>query len=156
MRLAAFRAAFCNATLIFFSFVGVCYPQSMESAESNVSCIVKLEIPRYPALAQQARIAAKWSVSVILDSSASVRSVSPTTAPETKAPRVFVEEINRSMRASVFAPNCAGKTIALMFDFVLKDGGSQYPTQSFAFGYPNHFYIGVLPMFLNPESTQPQ
>jgi len=54
------------------------------------------------------------------------------------------------MAASRFRKSCAGKSVTVVFNFVIEqtyNGNSR-----FSFAFPNQFWISVLPRVVNPQA----
>jgi len=105
--------------------------------DTNASCIEKLQIPTYPPLARHAR----WRIA-----SQHLRSG---TAIKNDNIRLCSGKLHR---ASVLAHVCGGKTVKLVFQFVLGDGEPSDRVQDVSFGLPNRFWISVPPLVLNPDN----
>jgi len=136
VHLFSVRLRLCARAFCFFSF-----QESWRSARpKRTSCVERLEIPTYPALAKQARVAGVLTASVRLGADGSIANISSQVVPESTKSVMFVSAAEESLRASVFAKSCAGKQVRLVFNFVLSEpGASTQPT--FSFGYPNQFWI---------------
>jgi hypothetical protein len=114
--------------------------QAVAQSETNVSCIERLEIPSYPPLPKQARIAGIVTASVLLGSDGSVGKISTELSSTSKSHDMFQSGVEKSLRASKFAKACAGIELKLIFNFIMAENGAARETQ-FAFGYPNQFWI---------------
>lgn len=55
--------------------------------------------------------------------------------------------VEKAIRASVFLKACGGKSVTLVFNFVLSEN---LDTQRVSFGYPNQFWISVGPRLVQP------
>jgi hypothetical protein len=108
--------------------------------DTNMACVERLEIPTYPALAKQARIAGVLTASVRLGPEGSIGKISSQFVPESTKSVMFASAIEESLRASIFAKSCAGKQVRLVFNFVLSEPGVSTQT-TFSFGYPNQFWV---------------
>jgi hypothetical protein len=116
----------------------------MAQTETNISCVERLEIPEYPPLAKAARIAGALTVAVQLGPDSSVGNVSSEWSPQwasvAKMAGIFVPVVEKSLRESKFAKSCAGKTVTLVFNFVLSENPQQGEIR-FLYGYPNQFWV---------------
>jgi hypothetical protein len=118
--------------------------QSNQEADSNMSCVERLQMPRYPPLADQARISGTVTATVLVASDGS---------PQTKAAGhpLLAPAVEKAIRASVFLKACGGKSVTLVFSFVLGENfdPDKLP-QRVSFGYPNRFWISVPPRVVTP------
>jgi hypothetical protein len=122
----------------------------MAQTETNIACVERLEIPTYPALAEQARITGAVIAEVVLGPGASVASIS-SASDHGKAHPILLDTVEKSLRASKFAKACAGKQVELVFNFVIEGTPvGSHPPQTVSFGYPNQFRIATPPLLLNP------
>ena len=118
--------------------------------ETNIACMERLEIPTYPALAEQARITGTVIATVALGPGATVTSIS-SASDHGKAHPILVGSVEKSLRASKFATACAGKQVGLIFNFVIEGTPvGSHPPQTVSFAYPNQFRIVTPPLLLNP------
>jgi hypothetical protein len=125
----------------------------MAQTETNIACLERLEIPTYPPLAKQARIAGALTVAIQLGPDSSVGNVSSEWSPQwasvAKMAGIFVPVVEKSLRESKFAKSCSGKKVTLVFNFVLAE--SLLPQEiKFSFGYPNQFWITAPAMLVQP------
>jgi hypothetical protein len=64
---------------------------------------------------------------------------------------VLAPAVEKALRASTFRKICSGKSVTLVFNFVL---GDQFDpdrlSQRVSFGYPNQFWISVPPRVVEP------
>jgi outer membrane biosynthesis protein TonB len=112
----------------------------MAQTETNIACVERLEIPAYPPLAMQARIAGVFTASMRIGADGSIGNISSQFVPESTKSVMFVSAVEESLRASVFAKSCAGKQVSLVFNFVIAEPGASTQLK-FSFGYPNQFWI---------------
>jgi outer membrane biosynthesis protein TonB len=103
-------------------------------------------------LAELARISGSVTATVVLRPDGSVEKTSMDAGnASSTAKRLFLPEVDRAIRASSFRPTCGGKSVTLVFSFVL--GEELDPSglsQSVSFGYPNVFSISVPPKIVQP------
>jgi hypothetical protein len=125
--------------------------QGIPADSTNSSCIEKLKMPIYPPLADKARLSGIVTVSVVLGPDASVQSISSEIVSQSRK-AIFVSAVEKSIRASLFAQSCGGKTVKLVFQFVLGDGTLSDHGQDVSFAYPNRFWISVPQIPLNPDN----
>ena len=130
-----------RAALFCFALVGIAYAQDLDS---NISCVERLQVPVYPPLADAARIAGRVTATVLLASDGSL---------QTKASGhpLLAPAVEKAIRASVFLKACGGKSVTLVFNFVLGENfdPDKLP-QRVSFGYPNQFWISVPPRVVQP------
>jgi hypothetical protein len=117
--------------------------QPATESGANISCIERLIVPNYPALARSVRVAAVVRVSVVVGrDSASHQVNSQVEKPHGDIMRLFSERVEKAVRSSTINHQCVGKTIELVFSFELGDDtpveGSR---QTVSFSYPNRFTI---------------
>lgn len=126
--------------------------QSDLNSEPNASCVERLRMPAYPKLANAARISATATAIVTLafDGSIQNAAVDFGTAPAT-AKRLFTPAVEQAIQASAFRKTCGGKSVRLVFNFVLGEelDPNNLP-QTVSFGYPNQFWISVPPKTIQP------
>jgi hypothetical protein len=116
------------------------------SDETNSTCAQRIQIPSYPPLARQARLAGTLSVTVKLGNNASVDEVSAQShLNNDRAQAVLLIPIENALRKSQFRRDCAGKIVTLEYDFRLTGDPSDRQMQEVEFGYPNHFWITTRP-----------
>lgn len=125
--------------LFCLTLVGMAYAQD---SESNMSCVERLQMPLYPPLASQARISSSVSATAIVASDGSAQT-------KITGHPVLAEAAEKALRASTFRPACVGKSVRLVFNFVLdEDHDPGRLPQRVAFGYPNQFWISVAPQIM--------
>ncbi len=131
--------------LALLSFVAsLIYGQTPDPEVSlNVMCIRKLTLPAYPPLAQQARIQGTVSVNVKLSSEAVVREVEfqDEVKPSMPGAGILLKAVSEAVQAAAFEPNCANRTVSLVFIFQLDGTSNGRPRQTVEFGAPNRFWI---------------
>jgi hypothetical protein len=118
--------------------------QSNQEADSNMSCVERLQMPVYPKLAEQAAIRGSVTAMVIVASDGS---------PQTKAVghKLLVPAVEKAINTSAFLKTCGGKSVKLIFNFVVGENfdPDKLP-QRVSFGYPNQFWISVPPRVVQP------
>ena len=130
-------------------FSALAFAQAISDDPANASCIERLQVPVYPPLAKMARITETATVSVMLGPDAAIQSISSESVTQSRK-AIFVPAVEKAIRASSFAPGCGGKTVKLVFHFVLGESAPSDHGQDVSFGYPNRFWISVPPQVLNP------
>jgi hypothetical protein len=67
------------------------------------------------------------------------------------AKRLLTPEVEKALRASAFRKGCGGKSVRLVFNFILGEelDPNRLP-QTVSFGYPNQFWISVPPQIIQP------
>jgi hypothetical protein len=125
--------------------------QISSDLETNISCIDRLQMPTFPALARKARVQGTINAVVVLSPQGSVQTMN------TKGHPLLVPSVEDIIRTAKFRSDCGGKTVTLVFDFRLAGSGSQQPMQSVSFGAPNRFWIAVqpLPALVNQSTVRP-
>lgn len=111
---------------------GIAYAQD---TETNMQCVERLEMPVYPPLAKQARIAGTVTAVVAISSGGAAKTMA-------RGDALLTPAVEGAIRASMFRKACAGKSVTLVFHFVVGDILDKLP-QRIAFGYPNQFWITV-------------
>ncbi len=131
---------------------------AVAQTETNMSCVERLEIPTYPVLAKQARIAGALTVTLSLGSDASIRTIASEWTPQpaslSKTAGIFVPVVEKSLRASTFAKSCGGKTVTLVFNFALDESLLPNEIRS-SFSYPDQFWITAPSTLIQPERSKP-
>jgi hypothetical protein len=118
-----------------------CWPalaQSDQESEPNMSCIERLRLPVYPPLAAAARISGSVTATVVVASDGSVQT-------KMAGHSILSPAVDYALRASSFRKSCGTKSVTLVFKFVLSDYHPDGRLQDVSFGYPNQFWISVLP-----------
>ncbi len=145
------------ATVIAAAFLAaIASAQATDSvpsqADSNMACVERLEIPRYPALATQARIEATVTASVLI-SPEGLPKDSGTEAESkfTRASSLFAPPVWKAINEGKFRPDCAGKIVKLVFHFRLQGASAGKPWQSVSFQYPNAFWIVSETQHVQPD-----
>ena len=124
-------------TLVWFA------AYSLLAFDSNLSCVERLEVPGYPRLAAQADLGLVISATVVLAPDATIQETKLTVAgPFEKRRSLFAPAVQSALARSTFQRACAGKSISLVFHFVLDDH-PKYPeyVDRISFVYPNQFKI---------------
>ena len=108
---------------------------------SNAACVERLELPTYPLLARQARLAGTLSVTVRLDHNAVVDNVTAKADLNNNGAQgaLFVPVKNAIFHKAQFRQDCADKEVILVFDFRITGDPSDAQQQEAAFGFPNRF-----------------
>ena len=121
-----------------------------ESIPTNVDCVQRLEMPGYHRLAIAARIQGTITTSVLLSPTASPQEITTdrqgTIEAVTNGLKILVPSIEQAIKKSTFRAECGGKTVRLVFQFQIKGAFRDNPTESFAFGFPNEFWITTPPL----------
>ena len=126
--------------------------QPVTESGANISCLDRLVVPNYPALAWSARIAADVTVSVVIGhDSATHRITTQVEKPNGDIKRLFSERVEKALRSSRFNHQCVGKTIELVFSFELgMDMPIEGSKQTVSFSYPNRFTITSTAVIVQP------
>ena len=114
--------------------VNIAPAQSNQESEPNMSCIERLQIPVYPPLAAAARVQGTITATVLVASDG---------PPQTMVAghSILSPAVDKAIRVSAFRKTCGGKSVALIFNFVLHSD----PAKKVSFGYPNQHWISVVP-----------
>jgi hypothetical protein len=128
------------------------HAQPATESGGGISCIQRLIVPNYPALANAARIAADVTVSVVIGhDSASHQITAQVEKTHGDIRQLFSERVEKAVRSSTFNHQCVGKTIELVFSF---ERGNDMPIegskQTISFSYPNRFTITSTAVIMNP------
>jgi hypothetical protein len=115
--------------------------QPNQKAESNMSCVKRLQMPVYPPLAAAARISGSVTTTATIASGGSY-------ATRVVGNAILAEAGDKALRASSFQKACGGKTVELIFNFAFDSD----PGKSVSFAYPNQFWIYAPPQVIE---TQP-
>jgi hypothetical protein len=108
---------------------------------SNVSCIARLDVPSYPSLAAKARRSATVAAAVDIGFGGAIQGVTTDVRDSVAGvEKLFVMNVENSLRASKFAPTCNGRTVRLKFQFLL---GDHVTGDRVSFAYPNLFLISA-------------
>ena len=126
--------------------------QPAAGSESNIHCVERLRMPAYPKLADAARVAGLVTAKVTLRSDGSIQStVLDMGVASVTAKKLFAPAVDEALRASAFGGACGGKSVTLIFHFVLgEELDSNSLQQAVSFGYPNRFWISVPPKIIQP------
>jgi len=136
--------------LLISLLIGSCglYAQAAPDTLANGRCIERLELPAYPKLADMARLQGTLTATVALTRGGSIEklTVGIGGASEVSKNKFFQPAVEEAIRGSVFRRDCDGKSVILIFNFVL--GEKLDPRMSF--GYPNRFWISAPAKLVNP------
>jgi hypothetical protein len=115
--------------------------------ETNIGCVERLPMPTYTPAARQAQAEGTITASVLLSPKPSVQMQisSQFTAKTQKVAGVLMQAVESAVEEASYRPDCAGKTVTLIFDFKVTGRPSANPKQSASFGYPNKFWIVTEP-----------
>jgi hypothetical protein len=142
------------AVLALTSTVGswTALAQSDLKAEPNTQCVERLRIPAYPKLADAARISGSLTAIVSLASDGSIQKTALDMADASAtAKHLFRSAVEEALRSSAFRTSCGGKSVRLVFNFVLgEESDPNKLPQTVSFGYPNQFWISVPPKTIQP------
>jgi len=129
-------------------WLGAASAQSNPVAESHASCIERLQMPAYPKLADAARVSGTLTATITLAPDGSIQNTVLEMGPRKS---LFSKAVEEALRASTFRRSCAGKSVILIFHFVLAtDLDKNSLPQTISFGYPNQFWISVPPQIIQP------
>lgn len=123
----------------------------------NMACLERLEIPRYPPLATQARLEGTITASVLISPEGLAKQVD--TQAESRlatAKSIFGSPVWKVISEATFRSECAGKTVVVVFHFNLAGVSQSNPKQTFSFGYPNVFWIVSETPHFQPQGTGKQ
>ncbi len=122
-------------------------------ADSNIGCVERLEIPRYPPLATQARIEGTITASVLISPEGVPKPLGTEAASKfAQAKNLLSQPVWKVISDGKFRSDCAGNIVKLVFHFTLK-GISNNPRQTVSFGYPNVFWIASETPHYQPITT---
>jgi outer membrane biosynthesis protein TonB len=140
------------STALALMSLGAAHGQPAVDAESNTHCIERLRMPVYPKLADAARISGTLTATVVLGQGGSVQQVLMDMGnASATAKQLFPPEVAKAIQASSFRRACGGKSITVVFSFVLGQELDPHGLpQSVSFGYPNRFSISVPPKTVQP------
>jgi outer membrane biosynthesis protein TonB len=115
--------------------------QTNQEAEPNMACVERLQLPVYPRLAATARISGSTTAKIAVASDGSFQA-------NVSGHPLLTAAVDHALRASSFHKSCGGKSVTLVFNFVLSDYYPDGRVQDVSFGYPNQFWI--LPQIVRP------
>ncbi|MGB6943435.1 MAG: hypothetical protein WA634_02045 [Silvibacterium sp.] len=132
--------------MILTACLGAAVAQPNQDADSNMSCVERLQMPLYPPLAVQARISGSVTATVAVGSSSSVQ-----TTLSRGAHDLLNSAVEGALHSSTFRKTCIGKSVTLVFNFVIDEKlrPGRFPQRA-SFGYPNQFWITVPPRLVEP------
>jgi hypothetical protein len=129
------------------------HAQPATESGGDISCIQRLIVPNYPALARSARVAADVTVSVVIghDSASHQITTQSVEKPRGALRQLFSERVEKAVRSSTFSHQCVGRTIELVFSFELgMDMPVEGSKQTISFSYPNRFTITSTATIMQP------
>ena len=141
------------ASLAFMISSGAAFAQSGSETESNMYCVERMQMPVYPPLADAARISGTLKATVTLASDGSIHQpiITDMETASVTAKRLFHPAVQEALRKSRFSKNCGGKSVTLVFTFVLaEEPDPNHLRQTVSYGYPNRFWISVPPRPFQP------
>lgn len=125
--------------MILTACLGVAFAQPNQDADSNMSCIERLQMPLYPPLAEKARISGSVTATVAASLDGSIHT-------KIAGHPLLAERADEAVEASTFRKACAGKCVTLTFNFVIdKKQDPSGPPPPVSSSYPNQFWITVPP-----------
>jgi len=110
--------------------------QSHQEADSSMSCVERLEMPIYPALARAARVVGVVTATVAVSPGGPIQ-----VTTSAGGHLLLTAAVETAIRASTFQASCTGKSVRLIFNFGLDSN----PAKRVSYGYPNQFWISALP-----------
>ena len=117
---------------------------ALTATSASASCIEQISVPTYPTLARQSGLSGELITSVRLDSGSKVGEVSyELLSGPAKARNLLAPAVEHSVRSAVFARECAGKTLSLIFRFVIDNRprvDCPIPIASFRVSQPIHSF----------------
>ena len=137
---------FLVAAVLPFAFDStLALAQESAKSDSNISCIERIQMPSYPALAQSARIQGTITASVSVRPNASEREIKMdregNSSAVTRGLAIIVPLVEAAIRTATFRTDCDGKNVTLVFRFELRGPAVEPPKTSVEFGSPNQFWI---------------
>jgi hypothetical protein len=111
-------------------------------AETNFTCVVRLQVPRYPRLALFAQIDGTITATVRLSKGATVGEIATNVESKlgTKG-SLLTPSVEDAVQKATFRSDCGGKTVRLIFIFEITGQPSAEPKEIVTFGFPNKFWI---------------
>src|SRR5690349_21811846 len=89
-------------------------------SDPNMACVERIEIPRYPTLAAQARLEATITASVVISREGSAERVDvQAESRSASAESIFGPPVRKVIRDARFRSHCAGETVRFVFHFNL-------------------------------------
>ncbi len=130
---------------VMFSLAGCATRASNDSID--MTCVERLELPSFPAIADSARVEAGVTAAVRLTQDGKVDTVSMGVGSGMEyAAKLFYPAVEKAMKASTFLPSCGGKTVHLAFEFPFPTRSETGETvQTVRFKNPNRFEIALTP-----------
>jgi len=123
--------------------------------EQRMSCVERLELPRYPDLPRSARLRGDVEATVTLNGDGSVKGVTfAPHRPPNGSLSYFHGDIEQALRRSKFSSRCPVPTIVVVFEFRLVGNGVEDNYRSVAFRYPNRFEIAASEPLVNPHAAK--
>ena len=119
-------------------------PAGAPPDESNISCIERMDLPVYAPLARAARIEGVVTASVRLSAEGSVQDVN-SDIPKRDSRILLWSPAERVLRNARYRPDCAGKTVTVIFKFQIAGEASSYDRPAHVFGAPNQFWVITSP-----------
>jgi len=114
---------------------------------TGMSCIQRLDIPRYPGVARRARVQGVVEVTTGLKADGSIESIrfAPARDRSESILAAFHPEIEKAIRASKFSANCTAKAVKVNFRFRLfpQANALEDDERRVWFEYPNVFEIAM-------------
>jgi hypothetical protein len=116
---------------------------------SNIECVTRLRLPRYPPIAQSARVGLSMTVAVSLSGDGSPHSVTFENVSGSRPDLVelFRPTVEPAMRESRFEAACGGKTVRFVFSFQI----ARDARPDVYFLLPNRFEIEAESPIVNVE-----
>jgi hypothetical protein len=137
------------------SLVAACTTTAAPADQAAMSCVERLELPRYPDLPRRARLRGDVEATVTLNGDGSVRGVTfAPHRPPNGSLSYFHGDIEQALRRSKFSSRCPVPTIVVAFEFRLVGNGVEDNYRSVAFRYPNRFEIAASEPLVDPHAAK--
>ena len=128
--------------ILSIALLGAAYAQDSDS----MSCVERLEIPQYPPLAYSAAIQGSLTATATVDATGVV-------ATKITGHPLLADAVKTAIAASAFLKSCAGKSVTVVFNFVIDQTYKSSVPMRVSFGYPNQFSISVPPPVAMPTTA---
>ena len=128
---------------------------SQETASEGLACFENLAVPEYPNAALQAGVdGSVWTWTQVSPQGAIDKIQNEVVSPWGNAPKLLVPPVEKALRAAKIKPQCAGKTVAVIFHYQLHGEPIPEPKVTSKKEGPNLIWIESRPAAAVPTAVR--
>jgi hypothetical protein len=127
---------------------------STPAPNEGLGCFVNLAAPEYPKAALQAHVDGSVWTTAHVSGQGSVEKVdTEVVSAWSKGPELLVPAVEKAVRSAKIKPECAGKTVSVVFRYQLYGEPTANPKVTTKTDAPNLFWIESQPLSTAPVET---